>query len=185
VTSSEHRGDVGDFEEYVRTRHDALLRSARRLVNDPLDAQDLLQTALARTYRRWSFIADKQLADAYLRRVMLNARAEWWRARKLAELPTEQLPDASIEDSTEHHADHALLVDLLKTLPPRQRGVVVLRHWEQMSTQETATALGMSAGTVKSTMHRALARLREELRRRDPDALAATRRTGGPGPAGH
>ncbi|WP_436800461.1 sigma factor, partial [Streptomyces virginiae] len=74
-------GEVLGFEEYVRTRQDALLRSARRLVPDPTDAQDLLQTALVRTYGRWDGIADKSLADAYLRRVMINTRTEWWRAR--------------------------------------------------------------------------------------------------------
>ncbi|CAL9306106.1 hypothetical protein SUDANB135_04022 [Streptomyces sp. SudanB135_2055] len=74
-------GEVLEFEEYVRTRQDALLRSARRLVPDPVDAQDLLQTALARTYGRWETIEDKRLADAYLRRVMINTRTEWWRAR--------------------------------------------------------------------------------------------------------
>jgi RNA polymerase sigma-70 factor (sigma-E family) len=171
VNARKQLGEVLEFEEYVRTRHNALLRSARRLVRDPLDAQDLLQTALARTYRRWDRIADKQLADAYLRRVMINTRTEWWRARKLQELPTEQLPDASIEDSTKQHADRALLMDIMKTLAPQQRSVVVLRHWEQMSTQETAAALGMSAGTVKSTLHRALARLRQELEHRDLDSF--------------
>ncbi|MDH2387540.1 SigE family RNA polymerase sigma factor [Streptomyces sp. HNM0663] len=160
-------GEVLEFEEYVRTRQEALLRSARRLVPDPVDAQDLLQTALARTYGRWDGIADKSLADAYLRRVMINTRTEWWRARKLEEVPTEQLPDASVEDGSEQRADRALLMDVLKVLAPKQRSVVVLRHWEQMSTEETAAALGMSAGTVKSTLHRALARLRQELERRE------------------
>jgi RNA polymerase sigma-70 factor (sigma-E family) len=159
-------GTVLEFEEYVRTRQDALLRSARRLVPDPADAQDLLQTALARTYGRWDGIADKRLADAYLRRVMINTRTEWWRARKLEEVPTEQLPEAGVEDSTERYADRALLVDVLKVLSPRQRKVVILRHWEQMSTEETAAALGMTVGTVKSTLHRALARLRQELQDR-------------------
>ena len=156
-----------EFEEYVRTRQDALLRSARRLVPDPVDAQDLLQTALVRTYGRWDGIADKSLADAYLRRVMINTRTEWWRARKLDEVPTEQLPDASVDDGTDQRADRALLMDILGVLAPKQRSVVVLRHWEQMSTEETAAALGMSAGTVKSTLHRALARLRQELEDRD------------------
>ncbi|MFD1829229.1 SigE family RNA polymerase sigma factor [Streptomyces desertarenae] len=156
-----------DFEEYVRTRHDALLRSARRLVSDPSDAQDLLQTALARTYGHWDGIADKSLADAYLRRVMLNTRTQWWRSRRLDEVPTELPPDVlSVDDGTERHADRALLLDILGVLPPRQRGVVVLRHWEQLSTEETAAALGMSPGTVKSTLHRGLARLREELESR-------------------
>ena len=106
---------------------------------------------------------------------MLNTRAAWWRARKITELPTAQLPDAAIEDSAEQHADHALLMDVLKMLAPRQRSVVVLRYWEQMSTQETATVLGMSAGTVKSTMHRALARLRKGLQRRDAGAPIPSR----------
>ncbi|MFD4789518.1 SigE family RNA polymerase sigma factor [Streptomyces sp. NPDC058459] len=169
------QGEVLEFEEYVRTRQEALLRSARRLVPDPVDAQDLLQTALARTYGRWEGIADKRLADAYLRRVMINTRTEWWRARRLEEVPTEQLPEAPVADSTEQYADRALLMDILTVLAPKQRSVVVLRHWEQMSTEETAAALGMSAGTVKSTLHRALARLREELEARDLEARALER----------
>ncbi|MFE7355536.1 SigE family RNA polymerase sigma factor [Streptomyces sp. NPDC057543] len=167
------QGEVLEFEEYVRTRQDALLRSARRLVPDPVDAQDLLQTALVRTYGRWDGIADKSLADAYLRRVMINTRTEWWRARKLDEVPTEQLPDASVEDGTEQRANRALLMDVLGVLAPKQRSVVVLRHWEQMSTEETAAALGMSTGTVKSTLHRALARLRQELESREAASTEA------------
>ncbi|GAA1920987.1 SigE family RNA polymerase sigma factor [Streptantibioticus ferralitis] len=158
-------GKTLDFEEYVRARQDSLLRSARRLVPDPVDAQDLVQTALCRTFPRWERIADKGLADAYMRRVMINTRTEWWRARKLDEVPTDNLPDASIDDGTEQHADRAMLLGALAVLAPKQRQVVVLRHWEQMSTEETARALGMSTGTVKSTLHRALARLREELER--------------------
>lgn len=164
--------DVLDFEEYVRLRQRSLQRSARRLVNDPRDAEDLLQTALARTFRRWHRIADKSVADAYLRRVMINTRTEWWRSRRLSEVPTDQLPETGrVEDGTEQRADRALLMEVLGTLAPQQRSVVVLRHWEQMSTEETAQALGMSPGTVKSTLHRSLARLRAELERR---AAAAT-----------
>ncbi|MFJ9689263.1 SigE family RNA polymerase sigma factor [Streptomyces bacillaris] len=178
------QGEVLAFEDYVRTRQEALQRSARRLVPDPVDAQDLLQTALVRTYGRWDGIADKSLADAYLRRVMINTRTEWWRARKLDEVPTEQLPDASVDDGSEQRADRALLMDILGILAPKQRSVVVLRHWEQMSTEETAAALGMSAGTVKSTLHRALARLRQELENRELTSREAVarehgRRTGG------
>ncbi|WP_431782594.1 SigE family RNA polymerase sigma factor [Streptomyces chumphonensis] len=156
------------FETYVRMRQEALLRSARRLVPDPVDAQDLLQTALIRTLGNWDGITDKSLADAYLRRVMINTRTEWWRARRLQEVPTDTLPEvASEEDRFGQHADRALLMDVLSVLAPKQRSVVVLRHWEQMSTEETAEALGMSTGTVKSTLHRALARLRTELESRE------------------
>lgn len=185
MAQGEVLGEVLGFEEYVRTRQDALLRSARRLVPDPVDAQDLLQTALARTFGRWDGIADKSLADAYLRRVMINTRTEWWRARRLEEVPTEQLPDARVEDGTDQRADRALLMDILSVLAPKQRSVVVLRHWEQMSTEETAAALGMSAGTVKSTLHRALARLRQELESRDLETRSLERADrGGEGWAG-
>ncbi|MER5510831.1 SigE family RNA polymerase sigma factor [Streptomyces sp. NPDC002766] len=170
------------FEDYVRIRHDTLMRSALRLVADPLDAQDLLQTALLRTYRHWDRIADKRLADAYLRRVMINTRTEWWRARKLQELPTEQVPETSVEDLTEQHADHALLMDSMRALTPQQRSVVVLRYWERMSTDATATALGMAPGTVKSALHRALARLREEVQRRDDQDPHGAHRQGSPFP---
>ncbi|WP_443071180.1 SigE family RNA polymerase sigma factor [Streptomyces sp. NBC_01476] len=152
------------FEEYVRTRRDALLRSARRLVPDPTDAQDLVQVALVRTYPRWDAIADKALADAYMRRVMINTRTEWWRSRRLEEVPIgDLLPDAGVDDGAEQRADREMLRDVLKVLAPKQRQVVLLRHYGQLSTEETARALGMSTGTVKSTLHRALARLRHEL----------------------
>lgn len=154
---------VLEFEDYVRTRQDALLRSARRLVPDPIDAQDLVQTALARTYPRWDGITDKTLADAYMRRVMINTRTEWWRSRRLEEVPTQELPDASVDDGAEQRADREMLRDVLRVLAPKQRQVVMLRHYRQLSTEETARALGMSTGTVKSTLHRALARLRHEL----------------------
>jgi RNA polymerase sigma-70 factor (sigma-E family) len=152
------QAQVLDFEEYVRSRQDALLRSARRLVPDPIDAQDLVQTALARTFPRW-----KGLADAYMRRVMINTRTEWWRQRKLEEVPTPELPEGMIDDGSEQRADRAMLLDALAVLAPKQRQVVLLRHYRQLSTEETAHALGMSVGTVKSTLHRALARLRAEL----------------------
>ncbi|MFE4966017.1 SigE family RNA polymerase sigma factor [Streptomyces sp. NPDC056660] len=174
MNPGKHRATVLEFEDYVRTRHDALLRSARRLMADPLDAQDLLQSALLRTYPQWERIADKRLADAYLRRVMINTRTEWWRARKVEEIPTAHIPEAPVEDSSDQHADRALLTEVLKGLAPKQRSVVVLRYCEQMTTDETAATLGMAPGTVKSTLHRALTRLRQEIARRDPDTASAS-----------
>ncbi|SDP37679.1 SigE family RNA polymerase sigma factor [Actinacidiphila guanduensis] len=156
-------GGVLEFEDYVRSRQDALLRSARRLVPDPVDAQDLVQTALVRTLPRWEGIADKKLADAYMRRVMINTRTEWWRSRRFEEVPTGDLPDACVDDGAEQRADREMLRDAMRVLAPKQRQVVVMRHYDQLSTEETARALGMTTGTVKSTLHRALARLRQEL----------------------
>ncbi|CAM5656283.1 hypothetical protein SFUMM280S_11079 [Streptomyces fumanus] len=81
---------------------------------------------------------------------MINTRTEWWRARKLEEVPTEQLPEVAYTDDAAEQADRALLMDVRKVLAPEQRSVVVLRHWEQMSTEEMVAALGMSAGTVRA-----------------------------------
>ncbi|MFI0944302.1 SigE family RNA polymerase sigma factor [Streptomyces sp. NPDC021020] len=173
-------GAVLDFEEYVRTRQEALLRSARRLVPDPIDAQDLVQTALVRTFPRWDTIADKTLADAYMRRVMINTRTEWWRSRRLDEVPTGELPESVVDDGAEQRADREMLLDAIAGLAPKQRQVVMLRHYGQLTTEETARTLGLSIGTVKSTLHRALARLRDHLEdsgygyRPRPAAAAAT-----------
>lgn len=163
---------VLEFEEYVRARHDALLRSARRLTPNPADAQDLLQTALARTFPVWDGIADKSHADAYVRRALINTRTTLWRARKIDEYPTEQLPETTVDDGTEQRADRSMLLGAMRSLPEQQRDVVVLRYYEGMSTAETAHALGISPGTVKSTLHRALLRLRGELQRQEESAPA-------------
>ncbi|MFD7166635.1 SigE family RNA polymerase sigma factor [Streptomyces violascens] len=154
------------FAEYVRMRRPALLRTARRLVPDPTDAEDLVQAALLRTHTHWDGITDKSLADGYLRRVMINVRTEWWRARKADEVPMERPPEIPEEDGTEQFLDRAELLDILTVLSTKQRDVVVLRYWAELSTQETAGALGISPGTVKSTLHRALLLLRQELTRR-------------------
>lgn len=171
------------FEEYVRTRQDALLRTARRLTPNPADAQDLLQTALARTFPVWDGIADKAHADAYVRRVLINTRTSLWRAKKLDEYATDQLPETTVEDGTEQRADRAMLMRAMGVLTAQQRTVVVLRYYEGLSTAETSCALGISDGTVKSTLHRALGRLRKELERQetvDRTALAGPAR-----PRGH
>ncbi|GGO89590.1 SigE family RNA polymerase sigma factor [Wenjunlia tyrosinilytica] len=173
------------FEEYVRTRQDALLRSARRLTPNPADAQDLLQTALARTFPVWDGIADKRHADAYVRRVLINTRTSWWRARKIDEYATDQLPEPAVDDGTEQHADRSMLMRAMGILTQQQRNVVVLRYYEGMSTAETAQSLGISIGTVKSTLHRALLRLRTELERqgvREPALPAAPKPAAEPVP---
>ncbi|MFC7308128.1 SigE family RNA polymerase sigma factor [Streptomyces monticola] len=153
-----------DFGEYVRLRRGALLRMARRLVPDPTDAEDLLQAALLRTQASWPGINDKTRADAYVRRVMINLRTEWWRARKAVEVPLEHLPDAGSEEARlQQLLDQEQLLGVLPLLGERQRSVLVLRYWEGLSTKETAQALGITVGTVKSTLHRALEILRQEL----------------------
>ncbi|RST06682.1 SigE family RNA polymerase sigma factor [Streptomyces sp. WAC07149] len=159
-----------DFTAYVRMRRPALLRTARRLVPDPADAEDLVQAALLRTHARWDGIADKSLADGYLRRVMISVRTDWWRARTRDEVPMERPPELPGGDGTDQLLDRAELLEVLTVLSARQRAVVVLRYWSELSIEETAGALGVSPGTVKSTLHRALRVLRLELTGREAAA---------------
>ncbi len=159
-----------DFAAYVRMRRPALLRTARRLVSDPADAEDLVQAALLRTHVYWDGIADKSLADGYLRRVMMNVRNDWWRARKADEIPMDRPPEIPGEDGTGQLLARAELLEVLTVLSTKQRAVVVLRYWSELSIEETAGALGVSSGTVKSTLHRALRVLRQELTGRETAA---------------
>ena len=152
--------DVGAFREYVLARGTALLRMAIMLTGNRADAEDLVQAALAKTYLAWGKINDRAALDAYVRRAMVNTHISWWRRRKLEEFPTDELPDQAV-------ADHACESDMaevvrraLDRLPKRMRAAVTLRYFEDMTEAEIAAALGISLGTVKSTVSRAVARLR-------------------------
>jgi RNA polymerase sigma-70 factor (sigma-E family) len=152
--------DDAAFREYVVARGTALLRMAVMLTGNRADAEDLVQAALAKTYLAWGKINDRAALDAYVRRAMVNTHISWWRRRKLEEFPTDELPDQAV-------ADHACESDMaevvrraLDRLPQRMRAAVMLRYFEDMTEPEIAAALGISLGTVKSTVSRAVARLR-------------------------
>ncbi len=153
-----------DFRTYVAARSPALLRTAYLLSGNRADAEDLLQTALAKTYLHWDRIRDRQALDGYVRRAMLNTRTSWWRRRKVDEYLTDTLPERAGPDEAGDTAQrldlHAALVQALATLPRRQRAVVVLRYYEDLSEADTAAALDITVGTVKSTASKALAKLR-------------------------
>lgn len=155
---------TASFEDYVQARRDALLRMACLITGSRNDAEDLLQTALAKTYLAWDRIEDKRVADAYLRRVMVNTNTSWWRRRKADEYPTETLPERAVDRDAIADRD---LSDAIWTamaqLSRRQRTVLVLRFYEDLSTAEIAETLGISQGTVKSTTSRALERIRDHL----------------------
>lgn len=152
--------DLG-FEEFAKARWQPLYRTAYLLTGDRHDAEDLLQTALARTCVRWSAIRDKGAADAYVRTAMARQAQQGWR-RRGREVVTDQLPDAGL-DPLGVRADHLALWGEVRLLPPRMRAVVVLRFFEDLSVAETARELGCSDGAVKSQSHHALRRLREAL----------------------
>jgi RNA polymerase sigma-70 factor (sigma-E family) len=150
------------FGEYVRARHSALLGMAVGLTGNRADAEDLLQAALAKTYRAWDRIADPAALDGYVRRAMVNTHISWWRRRRLDEYPTDEIPDVPIGD---HAADadlHEVVVRALNRLPSRMRAAVMLRYLEDMTEPEIADTLGISLGTVKSTVSRAVAKLRAD-----------------------
>ncbi|WP_433513929.1 SigE family RNA polymerase sigma factor [Nonomuraea sp. CA-143628] len=151
-----------EFREYVVARGAALLRTAHQLTGHPLDAEDLLQNALTKTYLAWDRIQDRAALDGYVRRAMVNINISQWRRRRLEEYPSEDLPEIAPEPEASGDL-HDLLEQALIRLPARMRAAIVLRYYEDMTEPEIARTLGISLGTVKSTMSRAMAKLRVEL----------------------
>lgn len=151
-----------EFHEYVRSRGPALLRTAHQLTGHASDAEDLLQSALTKTYLAWDRIQDPRALDGYVRRAMVNINISQWRRRKLEEYPSDELPETSTCPEIVGES-HEALDQALDRLPARMRAAIVLRYYEDMSEPEIATKLGISIGTVKSTVSRAMAKLRDEL----------------------
>jgi RNA polymerase sigma-70 factor (sigma-E family) len=149
------------LRDYVAARQRALLRTARMLTGDEQTAEDLVQTTLERVWPHWQRVASDRDPDAYVRKVMVNTYSSWWRRKWRGEQPTSDLPEITTADDDYAHADLAdALRRLLPTLTPRQRAVLVLRYYEDLTETATAEVLGCSVGTVKSQTSKALARLR-------------------------
>ena len=155
--------DEDAFRDFVVGRSPSYLRTAFLLTGDWGHAEDLLQTSLAKVYRAWGRLRDHDNLDAYVRRVMVNTQTSWWRRAWKAEQPTGNLPDWPGPDTVDASDDRDRLRRALLTLPPRQRAVVVLRHYEDRGEAEVARLLGCSVGTVKSQSSRAMAALRSQL----------------------
>jgi len=149
------------LRDYVAARQRALLRTARMLTGDEQTAEDLVQTTLERVWPHWQRVAHDRDPDAYVRKVMVNTYSSWWRRKWRGEQPTSDLPEITTVDDDYARADLAdALRRLLPTLTPRQRAVLVLRFYEDLTETATADVLGCSVGTVKSQTSKALARLR-------------------------
>lgn len=145
------------FEAFVAARGDALWCAAWLLTGDHQFAEDLVQTALAKSWRAWERVGPEGF-EAYVRRAMFTTWASWWRRKWWGERPTGELPDrGQVGPDTDRHAD---LITALATLPRGRRAVVVLRYFEDLTERETAEVLGISIGTVKSQNARALESLR-------------------------
>ena len=150
------------FDELVRHRFGALLRFGYVLTRDWQLAEDLTQTALAKTWFRWNQLRDVDAAEFYVRRLMVSAYGKWWRRKWRGEVPTGVLPDRGVDTATDRVATRDALTRALLTLPPRTRAMLALRFYDDLSEVAVAEIVGCSVGNVKSTVSRALARLRAD-----------------------
>jgi RNA polymerase sigma-70 factor (sigma-E family) len=150
-------GAVG-FDEFVVARSTALLRTAYLLTHDHALAEDLLQTALSKAWFSWSRIDGSP--EPYVRRILVNTYATWWRRKWNGELATEELPERAHSDASDAVSAGHDLWQAMERLPRRQRAVVVLRYFEDLTEAQTADLMSCSVGTVKSQLSKALAKLR-------------------------
>ena len=155
-----HHGSDEAFTAFVAARSRSLLRTAYLLTGDHGLAEDLLQTALTKTYLAWGRIRDRDSLEAYVRQTMITTHTSWWRRRWQGETPTATLPESTYDAATATSDERVRVFPHLKALPARQRAVIVLRYYEDLSESEIARVLGLPAGTVKSTASRALRKLR-------------------------
>jgi RNA polymerase sigma-70 factor (sigma-E family) len=162
-----------EFEEFVAAALPRLLRFAHVLTGNSAAAEDLVQTALVRSWRAWRLgrIDDPQ---AFVRKVMVNSYASWHRRHGGRETAVASPPEKMIaEDEARRIDDRDVMCRALLALPPRQRAVIVLRYYEELSELEIAAVMAISPGTVKSQAARALRRLAATLTATDP-AMQAT-----------
>lgn len=150
-----------DFDWFVAANGRRLLHTARLIAGDDGRGEDLLQTALARTYLNWHRVRNADPV-AYVRKALVNSHTDWWRRKPSHERPSDVLPDRPDDiDHAEEHAQRDALFRALRILTRRERSVVVLRYYEDLSETDIAAALGIAPGTVKSTASRALRKLRD------------------------
>ncbi|CAN5195064.1 SigE family RNA polymerase sigma factor [soil metagenome] len=161
--SKSERRDA-EFTAYLHARQPSLLRTAYLLTGDRHQAEDVLQTSLAKLYLAWEKIRDRDSVDAYVRRIMVNENNSLWRRGwKKREYATDVIPEGSPHQDEYDDGRGAALWEVVRTLPPKARAVVVLRYYEQLSEAETADVLGISVGTVKSQCSRAISALRKRV----------------------
>jgi RNA polymerase sigma-70 factor (sigma-E family) len=158
-----------EFADWMAARQVALVRTAYLLTGSQHAAEDLVQTTLTKLYLAWGRIADRQHVDAYARRALVNEhRSTWRRASRRLEVLSEAPPEVSHQPA-EYDGEREAVWRFVQGLPPRQRAVIVLRYYEDLSEAETADLLGISTGTVKSQASRALASLRDRVPAKEED----------------
>ena len=154
-----------EFRQFVQARWHSLVRTAFLLTGDQGRAEDLVQTVLVKVHRRWGHVAHAGSPYAYTRAALANESASWWRRRRVAETLGE-VPahaDRARGDAYAAYDTRDEVARAVLALPPRMRAVVVLRYFDDLSEADTAEALGVSTGSVKSQASRGLERLRAVL----------------------
>jgi RNA polymerase sigma-70 factor (sigma-E family) len=158
-----------EFADWMAARQVALVRTAYLLTGSQHAAEDLVQATLTRLYLSWDRISDRQHVDAYARRALLNEhRSTWRRTSRRPEVLSDAVPEAALAPA-EYDGEREAVWRFVQALPPRQRAVIVLRYYEDLSEAQIADLLGISAGTVKSQASRALASLRALVPAREED----------------
>ena len=152
-----------DFAEFVAARWGSLYRLAYLLAASPAGAEDLLQTTLEKAYVNWSRIGRMEHAEAYVRRMLANTQFSSRRRAWSREQPSDPLPEVEGDSGEVPVLDRSLLWPLVCALPDRQRAVIVLRYYEDLSQAQIAEVLGCAPGTVKSQAHAGMAALRRAL----------------------
>jgi len=149
-----------EFRRFMQGRWPTMVRLAYGLTGDLGHAEDVAQAAFAKAYMSWPRVVRAGNPDAYVRRILINENRTRFRRRRVREFSTGSPPETGVPDALRHVDDRSALVAALRALAPRQRAVVVLRYWLDLSETETADTLGCSVGTVKNQASRALATLR-------------------------
>ena len=157
-----------EFREFMHARWPAVVRLAYGLTGDQGHAEDVAQAAFARAYASWPRVRRSGDPDAYVRQIVINENRNRFRKRRVPERLTGSPPESALvdvpwTDATRESDERSALIAALQRLGPKQRAVIVLRYWLDLTEQETAAALNCSVGTVKSQASRALATLRESI----------------------
>jgi RNA polymerase sigma-70 factor (sigma-E family) len=152
----------GEFREFMHARWPFMVRLAYGLTGDQGHAEDVAQAAFARAYASWPRVSRAGDPDAYVRQIVVNENRNRFRKRRVTERLTDAPPEVAAADVMRHCDERSVLIAALQRLGPRQRAVIVLRYWMDLTEHETAAVLNCSTGTVKSQASRALAALRKD-----------------------
>jgi RNA polymerase sigma-70 factor (sigma-E family) len=158
---------VVTFEEFVAARLGPLVRYATVVTWDPHLAEDVTQNVLVRAQARWPRISRMDEPEQYVKRMVVNEFLSWRRRRAARSVPlSHQTLDALLPatpDPAAQRDDRDAMLRLIATLPPRQRAVIALRFYEDLSTEQIAEILGCRTVTVRTHLARALAALQQAL----------------------